>query len=113
MLIISVVCITICLLVFVCRERIFSCIGSAIYRMAQKSVESCDGRVSLDSTVVSQSATNKTVEFPKVPHAQANGLGFMINVRSVGQGFDLNAKRNARFCTPTSEQDLFPGNDLA
>ena len=113
MLIICVVCITICLLLFVCRERIFDCIGSAIYRMAQKSVESCDGRVSLDSTVVSQSATNKTVEFPKVPHAQANGLGFMINVRSVGQGFDLNAKRNVRFCTPTSEQDLFPGNDLA
>lgn len=102
---IFVVCTAVCLLVFCLRKQIFSYVGNMAYKMIQKSVESCAGKLTVNATDPGEDNSAQV--------QQTNAAGFMINVKMIGQNFDLNAKKNARFCTPTSEQDLLPTDDLA
>lgn len=104
-----------CVLAYVFRQSIFSCIGSLLYSMMKKSIESCAGKILVETArpadVVEDEETRKTVQYPLVQ--QAGCPGFMINVKMVGQNFDLNSKENVQYCTPDVAQDVYPSNDLA
>ena len=103
----------VCVLAYVFRQAIFSCIGSLLYSIIKKSIESCAGKILVETARpadMGEEETRKTVQYPLV---QQGGAGFMINVKMVGQNFDLNSKDNVQYCTPDVAQDLYPSNDLA
>lgn len=112
MLLVFAICSCVCLLVFCCRRLIFSYIGSVIYKMAQKSVESCAGKVLVESNSVQQfNNNNADSDEMRYPIARSStGADFLIDVVRIGQGFNL---KNSRFCSPSPLQDILPDNDLA
>lgn len=100
MLFVFIACSAVCLTVFLLRQKIFRYVYNIMYKMAQKSMASCDGSVTLQ--------TSKPITTAKQSSA---GASFLIDVSAIGQNFDL--RKNARFCTPDELQDLYCGNDLA
>ena len=100
MLLVFFACSAVCLTIFLLRQRIFGYAYNIMYRMAQKSISSCEGSVTLQAP--------KSINTAKQPNT---GASFLIDVKAIGQNFDL--KQNARFCTPDELQDLYCGNDLA
>lgn len=106
--------VAVCFAAYLFRRAIFNCIGSLLYTMIKKSIESCAGKILVETAqpIADEEINgNGALQYPLVTHGA--GAGFMINAKMVGQNFDLNAKRNARYCTPDASQDLYPSNDLA
>ena len=83
--------------------------------MAQKSIDSCSGKVLVESSdsvkSVSHNASGYLAMFPTV--FSSSGADFIIDVKRVGQGFDLDAEENVKYCFPSPYQDLLPDDDLA
>ena len=106
---IFVSCAVICGTVFILRRRIFKIIGIMIYKAAEKSLESCSGKVAPSTSLDKNDDTNNVFYLNT-----ANSVhGVMIHVNRVGQNFDLNSKKNRKFVTPSSLQDLKPSDNLA
>lgn len=102
-------CSVVCCTLFILRKKIFKTIGMMIYKAAEKSLESCSGKVTQTF------ATDRVNNSDNVFYLNtANSIhGVMINAKSVGQNFDLNSKENRKFVTPSSLQDLKPNDNLA
>ena len=83
--------------------------GMMIYKSMQKSLSSCEGRISAEEKDNEDDVSDNVVLFQD----RTSPTGYIINARMVGQNFDLNAKENAKYSTPSPYQDLGRGNGLA
>lgn len=99
-----------CILFFLFRKMIFSYCGAIVYNIVQKSVASSEGRISV-AEVDEQNNKDENLLFLNVNKRYRDG--FMLNVRMIGQNFDLNAPENIKYSTPSPFQDLKGKNGLA
>ena len=104
-----------CVLAYFFRQSIFNLIGSLLYTIIRKSIESCAGKILVENSHSSDVSVSEPESclagYPVVPDF---GLGrFIIDAKMVGQNFDLNFPKNAKYCTPDARQDLYPNDDLA
>ena len=99
-----------CVLFFLFRRIIFSYCGAVVYKVFQKSVSSSEGKISVVE-VDRQEERNKNLLFLNVNKHYKEG--FMLNARMIGQNFDLNARKNMKYSTPSPFQDLKGNNGLA
>ena len=98
-----------CAGLFVFRKKLFNGFGTIVYRSMQKGLSSCDGKISVAEKEI-QNETDGNVLY--INSSQFHN-GFILNVKSIGQNFDLNAPKNVKYSTPSPYQDLNRGNGLA